>query len=97
MAFNETLTSAENSRVTSDSLGAGGPSIEPLIDAINDAVDLVKKKIDVVRDQGSAISIGDMFDLQLLMNNLAQLTEMSTSITAASHNAVLSVARNVKG
>lgn len=75
----------------------GGPDISVLVDEIELGVQLVKKKISAVRANGSAISIGDMFDLQLLMNNLAQMSEMATSVSAAAHNATLSIARNVKG
>jgi len=35
--------------------------------------------------------------MQLLMNHLSQVSEMSTSIVSASNSAISSMARNVKG
>lgn len=74
----------------------GGISIKGLVDGITTATDNVNKKLDVIRSQGSNISIADMFDMQMLMNRLAQLSETSSSVVSAAHSAISSMARNVK-
>lgn len=63
---------------------------------VNDATQQVKTKLEKIKSNKSAISIGDMFEMQMLMNHLAQLSEMSTSVMSASNSAVSSMARNVK-
>ncbi len=63
---------------------------------VNEATQQVKTKLQKIQSNKSAISIGDMFEMQMLMNHLAQLSEMSTSVMSASNSAVSSMARNVK-
>ena len=63
---------------------------------IDSATTRVKQKLDEIKGNESAISIGAMFEMQMLMNHLSQLSEMSTSIASASHQAVQGFARNVK-
>lgn len=71
--------------------------IETLIRVVTDATESAKNKLDDIKARQSAISIGDMFDMQMLMNHLSQLSEMSTSVVSASNTAILSMSRNVKG
>jgi len=71
--------------------------METLVKVVTDATVSAKQKLDDIKARGSAISIGDMFDMQMLMNQLSQLSEMSTSVVSASNTAILSMARNVKG
>lgn len=63
---------------------------------INDATQAVKKKLSEIQSAGSAISIGEMFEMQMLMNHLAQVSEMSTSVISSMNTSVSSMARNVK-
>lgn len=42
------------------------------------------------------IRISDMFKMQMLMNRLSQLSEMSSSVVSASNSAISNMARNVK-
>jgi hypothetical protein len=56
-----------------------------------------KNKIDTIRVTGDNISIADMFDMQMNMNHLAQMSEMFTSIVNATNTAVMAMARNIKG
>jgi len=72
-------------------------SVGDLFRLISDATASAKAKLLEIKDQKSAISIGDMFEMQMLMNHLSQLSEMSTSVVSASHTAISSMARNVKG
>jgi len=53
-------------------------------------------KIAQIRSKKSAMSIADMFDLQMAMNKLTQMSEMSTSIVSALNQASTSIARNIK-
>jgi len=71
--------------------------VETLVKVVTDATNSAKQKLEDIKSRGSAISIGDMFDMQMLMNHLSQLSEMSTSVVSASNTAILSMSRNVKG
>lgn len=73
-----------------------GFTVQNLFALVNDATQSAKLKLDQIKAQRSAISIGDMFEMQMLMNHLAQLSEMSTSVVSASNTAIQSMARNVK-
>jgi hypothetical protein len=68
-----------------------------LITTIESMSNVVKSKIAMIQANKSAMSIGDMFDLQMAMNKLSQFSEMSTSVIAAMNTSINSMARNVKG
>jgi hypothetical protein len=74
-----------------------GFNINDLLQIVSDATTNAQTKIDAINNEGQNISIGDMFDMQMFMNKLAQLSEMCTSVVNASHTAISSMARNVKG
>jgi hypothetical protein len=74
-----------------------GFDINFLIGVVNDATISAKTKLQLLQARRSSISIADMFDMQMLMNHLAQLSEMSTSIVSAANTSISSMARNVKG
>lgn len=74
-----------------------GFSVQALFTVVNNAVVSAKKKLLEIQANRSSISIGDMFEMQMLMNNLSQLSEMSTSVVNAASQAISSMARNVKG
>jgi hypothetical protein len=57
----------------------------------------VQKKLEALATKGEAINVLEMFKMQMLMNHLSQLSEMSTSIMSAANSAIASMARNVKG
>jgi hypothetical protein len=73
-----------------------GFSVDFLISVVNDATVSAKRKLETLKARRSSISIADMFDMQMLMNHLSQLSEMSTNVVGASNNAIMSMARNVK-
>ena len=73
-----------------------GFDVGAMIDTINAATASVKKKFAAIQGTADQISIVEMFQMQMLMNNLSQLSEMSTSIVSASNSAISSMARNVK-
>jgi hypothetical protein len=68
-----------------------------LINQIEQLTAFAKSKIAQIQSKGSAMSIGDMFDLQMAMNKLQQFSEMSTSVISAMNTSINSMARNVKG
>jgi hypothetical protein len=70
---------------------------EELANVINEGVNSVKAKIDAIKQKGDQLSIGEMFEMQMLMNHLSQMSEMSTQVVSASNQAIISMARNVKG
>lgn len=70
--------------------------LNALVSVINTAVTSVQAKITSMQQNASAVSIGDMFEMQIMMNNLSQLSEMGTSVVAASSSAIKDMARNVQ-
>ncbi len=67
-----------------------------LIQAIQMLSSIAKSKINLIRSKKSAMSIADMFDLQMAMNKLSQMSEMSTSVISAMNTSINSMARNIK-
>ena len=47
-------------------------------------------------EKGSDVSVEDMFEMQMLMNQYSQLSEMSSSVMSSANAAISSMARNVK-
>lgn len=86
-----TLTRFDGSNVRT------GFSVKDLFAVLNDATNSAKAKLDQIKNNRSAISIGDMFEMQMLMNHLSQLSEMSTAVVSASNQAITRMAQNVKG
>lgn len=74
-----------------------GFSVQVLFSLINTATLSAKQKLLQIQQRQSSISIADMFEMQMLMNHLSQLSEMTTSVVSASNTAIASMARNVKG
>ena len=67
-----------------------------LVDAINELSAAAKSQIANIRSKKSAMSIADMFDLQMTMNKLNQFSEMSSSVISSANTSVMSMARNLK-
>ena len=74
---------------------AGVDTADPS-EAIKQATADVQAKLELLKKRGEQISVVDMFEMQVLMNHLSQLSEMSTSILSATNSAIASMARNVK-
>lgn len=49
------------------------------------------------QEQGSSVSIQDMFEMQMLTNHFSQLSEMSSSVVTEANRAISSMTRNFKG
>lgn len=74
-----------------------GFAVNKLFTVINNAVKSAALKLSGISNNRSSISIGDMFEMQMLMNHLSQLSEMSTSVVSASNSAIARMAQNIKG
>ncbi len=74
-----------------------GLNFSVLVDQIDNLTNICKSKIAMIRSKKSAMSIADMFDLQMAMNKLTQFSEMSTSVISAMNTSIQSMARNMKG
>lgn len=81
---------------TGDNIQSGF-SVTDLFKILNDATSSAKTKLLEIKNRRSAISIGDMFEMQMLMNHLSQLSEMSTSVVSAANSTIQRMAQNVKG
>jgi len=71
--------------------------VDVLFKLINIATLSAQAKLQEIQNRRSAVSIGDMFEMQMLMNHLAQLSEMATSVVSACNTCIADMARNVKG
>lgn len=74
-----------------------GFKVEALFTAINNAVASAKVKLSGIQQNRSSVSIGDMFEMQMLMNHLSQLSEMCTGVVSASNSAISRMAQGIKG
>ena len=74
-----------------------GFKVGDLFALINDATASAKAKILNLKNQRSSISIGDMFEMQMLMNHLSQLSEMTTGVVSASNAAIMKMAGAIRG
>jgi hypothetical protein len=83
-------------RFSGDNIQSGF-GVQTLFKVVSDATVSAKTKLLEIKNRRSAISIGDMFEMQMLMNHLTQLTEMSTNVVAAANQTIGSMARNIKG
>jgi hypothetical protein len=73
-----------------------GFGVQSLFKILNDATVSAKTKLLEIKNRRSAISIGDMFEMQMLMNHLSQLSEMTTAVVSAANSSIGTMARNVK-
>lgn len=74
-----------------------GIDFSVLVNQINTLTQVALSKIAAIRSKKSAMSIADMFDLQLAMNKLSQFSEMCTSVIQAMNTSINSMSRNIKG
>ena len=74
-----------------------GFQVKALFGLVNTATQSAQTKLAEIQSRQSSISIGDMFEMQMLMNHLSQLSEMATGVVQASNSAIMSMARGVKG
>jgi hypothetical protein len=94
-----TTLSLADQQTMVDAVGAQSEvfDIGTLFKLLSDATVSAKAKLLEIKNRRSAISIGDMFEMQMLMNHMSQLDELSTSVVSSLNDAISSMARNVKG
>lgn len=74
-----------------------GFKVQALFTTIQDAVSSAQRKLSAIKANRSSVSIGDMFEMQMLMNHLSQLSEMCTGVVSASNSAINRMAQGIKG
>ncbi len=67
-----------------------------LIAMLNVKSQQVIAQLSQLQAQGSAMSIGAMFALQMAMNQLNQFSDTSTGVVGAANNAISTINRNLK-
>ena len=74
-----------------------GFKLESLQGVIKDAESIVIEKLTAIKTKAKEeVNIGDMFDMQWMMNKLSQLSEMTLAVIGAAHQAVSAMNRNIK-
>lgn len=73
-----------------------GISVSDLTSVLADEEAKVVEGLNALKENSENISITQMFDFQLAMNKFAQVSEMSTSVANSTHQAINSMARNIK-
>jgi len=68
-----------------------------LVNMIDYLSGVAVSKIASIRGKKSAMSIADMFDLQMSMNKLSQFSEMSTAVVQSVNQSMGSASRGIKG
>ena len=71
-------------------------NMSALVEIIANATVSAKAKLQAIKNNASSISIADMFDMQMLMNHLSQLSEMSTAVVSAANSAITKMASNIR-
>jgi hypothetical protein len=79
-------------------VAAKGPdTLSSLIDLLTNEENAAKARLSALKSNTDEISIAQMFEMQMLMNHLSQLSEMTTAFISAANSSIQSMARNVKG
>lgn len=73
-----------------------GFSANKLLSMVNQAQQRVDDKLTEMNGNDDEINIGQMFEMQMLMNELSQISEALSSVVSASNTAIGSMARNIK-
>jgi hypothetical protein len=69
-----------------------------LVSEIEHSVREIKEKIrEGTNPSGNNPSIADMFEMQMLMNQLSQISDMAGSVQSASNQAIADLVRGIKG
>lgn len=89
-------SSSDGVSAAEDELAKDTTDLAATATLIEQQTQAVQAKLDAIKGQGGSVNSADMFQVQMLMNRLTQLSEMSTAIVSASNTATLSMARGVK-
>jgi len=72
-------------------------ALDKLIDLVNQVSADAKAKLNSISELKSSVSIGDMFAMQMAMNHLSQMGELSSAVVSALNTAIGQFNRGVKG
>lgn len=83
----------------SGGIGPGGKGfpISSLLGIVEEATTKAREKLESMRGGQEDISITEMFQMQMDMNRLSQLSEMSTAVVSAAGSSIQTIARHTKG
>jgi hypothetical protein len=70
--------------------------LQHLFAALQAAALGLQEKLESIMAERENVSVRDMFEMQMLMNHLSQLAEMSSSILSAANTSIYSMVRNMK-
>lgn len=74
-----------------------GFNIASLQEVLKNAEKLVIEKLSAIKEKAQdKIDIGDLFDMQWMMNKFSQLSEMSSAVMAGANSAIQAITRNIK-
>jgi len=82
-------------KVDAVTAGAEGVKYENMFDVLQQATMAVKNQMESLAGR-SNISIVQMFELQMRMNKLSQLSEMSANVLSSMNGSINSMARGIK-
>ena len=80
----------------SQCVDATSAQLKVLFKEVNDTTKELQKKITEIQKAPESLSIGDMYEMQLLMNHLVELSQTIDDVVSASNTSIQSMARNVK-
>ena len=69
--------------------------VSALFSLIDKATTSAKRKLSTIQSNNSSVSIGDMFEMQMLMNHLSQLSSMATNVVSASNSSISEMTRKI--
>ena len=90
-------TSQRDTDLTDTVADTTDPGSLPALFVFDDSAASADQRILQADASKEAVTVGDMFEMQMLMNQLAQLSELSTAVVSADNQAIKSSARNVRG
>ena len=73
-----------------------GVKVSDLFTMINASTADVQAKLAQIRSRQSSIGVGDMFEMQMQMNHLSQLSEMAGAVVSAMNQTTQSFAQKIK-
>ncbi|GAB4230473.1 MAG: hypothetical protein Tsb0021_08550 [Chlamydiales bacterium] len=69
--------------------------MESLVEIVNDQTLSVKEMVNKMKAEKGDISIASMFELQMFMNKLSQLSEMASAVVSAMNQSIQSIASKI--
>jgi len=81
--------------ITDKVAGSNNIDYATMFSVLDTATLAVKNQMDQLANR-SSVSIVQMFELQMRMNKLSQLSEMSANVLSSANTAITSMARGIK-